>query len=201
MAGIRRFRAGDEAAAYEVCLRTGDSGADATGLYDDPDLLGEVYVGPYLTFSAGLAWVYADDADVARAYVLGVADTRAFEAILEERWWPGLRARHPLDSVIANPRDREIVEYLHAPEKRPDGLVAAYPAHLHIDLLPEIQGGGRGGAMLRTLLDGLTVKGARGVHLGVARRNERAIGFYTHLGFAPDESASGADELVMVRAL
>lgn len=201
MAGIRRFRAGDEAAAYEVCLRTGDSGDDATGLYDDPSLLGEVFVGPYLAFSPQLAWVYADDADTARAYVLGVADTRAFEATLDAHWWPGLRARRPLADPPVNPHDREIVELIHTPERRPDALVAAYPAHLHIDLLPEVQGGGRGGAMLRTVLGGLAAEGASGVHLGVARRNERAIGFYAHFGFTPDESASTADELVMVRPL
>jgi GNAT superfamily N-acetyltransferase len=201
MVGIRPFRPGDEEALYEVCLRTGDDGQDATALYDDPRLLGAVFVGPYLRFSPELAWVYADEADVARAYVLGVADTRAFESLLEASWWPQLRARHPLDALPANPHDREVVELIHAPVRRPDALVAAYPAHLHIDLAPEVQGGGRGGAMLRTLLGALVAAGAPGVHLGVARRNERAIGFYEHLGFAPSEAGSTRDELVMVRTL
>jgi len=201
MAGIRSFRPGDEDALYEVCLRTGEDGGDATGLYDDPRLLGEVFVGPYLRFSPGLAWVYADESDVARAYVLGVADTREFERTLDAEWWPGLRRRHPLDALPANPRDREIVELLHAPERRPDELVAAYPAHLHIDLVPEVQGGGRGGAMLRTLLAALADAGAPGVHLGVSQRNTRAIGFYEHLGFTPAALGSTPDELVMVRSL
>ena len=201
MVGIRSFRPGDEDALYEVCLRTGDAGQDATGLYDDPRLLGEVYVGPYLRFAPEFAWVYADEADVARAYVLGVTDTRAFDELLEERWWPELRSRYPLETAPANPRDREIVAYVHAPERRSPELVADYPAHLHIDLVPEVQGGGRGGAMLRTLLDALAAAGASGAHLGVARSNERAIGFYTHLGFTPAEPYSGDDELVMVRSL
>ena len=42
-----------------------------------------------------------------------------------------------------------------------------YPSHLHIDMLPDVQGGGRGGAMLRTLLDALAAAGSPGVHLGV----------------------------------
>lgn len=201
MVGIRPYRSGDERALYEVCLRTGDDGQDATALYDDPQLLGEVFVGPYLRFSPEFSWVYADEADVARAYVLGVTDTVAFERMLEERWWPSLRARHPLNALPRNPRDREVVELIHAPERRPAELVAAYPAHLHIDLVPEVQGGGRGSAMLRTLLAALTAAGAPGVHLGVARRNERAIGFYAHLGFTPSELGSTADELVMVRTL
>lgn len=201
MAGIRQFQVGDEGAAYEVCLGTGEDGADASALYDDPALLGEVFVGPYLAFAPELAWVYADDDDRARAYVLGVADTRAFEARLEADWWPSLRARYPLDPAPANPHDREIVALIHAPDRRPDDLVAAYPAHLHIDLLPDVQGGGRGGAMLRTVLDGLRDAGASGVHLGVSRRNAHAIGFYRHFGFEAAESASPVDELVMTRRL
>lgn len=201
VAGIRKFQVGDEAAAYEVCLGTGDDGADASALYDDPELLGEVFVGPYLAFAPELAWVYADDDDRARAYVLGVADTRAFEATLDAHWWPSLRARRPREPAPANPHDREIVELIHTPQRRPEELVAAYPAHLHIDLMPEVQGGGRGGAMLRTVLEGLHDAGARGVHLGVSRRNERALGFYRHFGFEPAESASSSDELVMTRRL
>lgn len=201
MVGVRPFRAGDEDALYEVCLRTGDAGQDATALFDDPRLLGDVFVGPYLHFAPEFAWVYADEADVARAYVLGVPDTAAFEELLAERWWPALQQRHPRSAVPSNPHDREIVELVHAPQRRHAELVAAYPAHLHIDLVPEVQGGGRGGTMLRTLLDALSAAGAPGVHLGVARSNERAIGFYTHLGFASSELGSTPDELVMVRAL
>jgi GNAT superfamily N-acetyltransferase len=201
MIGVRPFRPGDEAALYEVCLRTGDAGNDATHLFDDPALLGEVFVGPYLRFAPDLAWVYADAADVARAYVLGATDTAAFENLLAERWWPELQERFPLAALPDNPHDRDIVEYLHAPPRRDRGLVVDYPAHLHIDLVPEVQGGGRGGAMLRTLLDALSAAGAPGVHLGVARSNERAIGFYTHLGFTAHELGSTTDELLMVRPL
>lgn len=201
MVGVRPFRPGDEDALYEVCLRTGDAGQDATGLFDDTRLLGEVFVGPYLRFAPEFAWVYADDADVARAYVLGVADTAAFEELLAERWWPELQRRYPQSALPSNPHDREIVEFLHAPQRRHPDLVAAYPAHLHIDLVPEVQGGGRGRAMLRTLLDALSAAGSTGVHLGVARSNERAIGFYTHLGFTSTELGSTPDELIMVRHL
>jgi hypothetical protein len=33
---IRPFRVEDTHALYEVCLRTGDNGSDATAMYDDP---------------------------------------------------------------------------------------------------------------------------------------------------------------------
>ena len=43
---IRPARPGDGPAMYDVCLRTGAHGGDASALYRDPRLLGEVYVGP-----------------------------------------------------------------------------------------------------------------------------------------------------------
>ncbi|KRA24580.1 hypothetical protein ASD65_09270 [Microbacterium sp. Root61] len=199
--GIRRLRDEDTDDLYAVCLGTGADGADATGVFDDPRLLGEVFVGPYLHHSPEFAWVYAADDDRARGYVLGVLDTASFEEVLATAWWPQLQERHPLLPERANPHDREIVHHLHHPQSRPADLVRAYPSHLHIDMLPDVQGGGRGGAMIRTLLDALTAAGSRGVHLGVSPANTRAIGFYEHLGFAAEPSASGRDELVMSRGL
>ena len=69
----------------------------------------------------------------------------------------------------------------------PDFLVPpgaeAYPAHLHIDLLPEAQGFGWGRRLIHAQLDRLAAAGVGGVHLGMAPENARALGFYTHLGF------------------
>jgi len=44
---IRAFRPDDVVDLYRVCLATGDAGADASALHDDPELLGHLYVGPY----------------------------------------------------------------------------------------------------------------------------------------------------------
>ena len=62
-------------------------------------------------------------------------------------------------------------------------MLDRYPAHLHVDLLPVAQGGGNGRRLLETLFDALRADGAPGVHLGVARANVGAVGFYHHLGF------------------
>ena len=44
---LRAALAEDHAALCMVCLKTGDSGKDATGREDDPDLLGLIYAVPY----------------------------------------------------------------------------------------------------------------------------------------------------------
>ena len=91
---IRRATASDREAIYDVCFRTGDAGGDASGLYSDRDLFGDVWVGPYLELRPNLAFVAEGDAGL-DGYVVGADDTTTFESACEARWWPALRARYP----------------------------------------------------------------------------------------------------------
>ena len=182
---IRPARTDDPAEVarlYDICLRTGASGTDASDLYADPRLLGEVYLGAYLALEPDLAFVL-DDAGTAVGYVLGARDTAAFEAACERTWWPPLRERYPLDSFPSDSRDAALVRKIHAPLATDAAVLDRFPAHLHVDLLPVAQGGGNGRRLLETLFDALRADGAPGVHLGVARANVGAVGFYHHLGF------------------
>ncbi|HWM34960.1 MAG TPA: GNAT family N-acetyltransferase [Pseudolysinimonas sp.] len=179
---VRPFQPPDTDELYRVCLRTGDDGEDATRLFADPRLLGEVYVGPYLAFQPESALVV--DADgVASAYALCAPDTAAFQRRCAEEWWPALRERYARDAFPAGTPDDEVVGIIYDPPRADPGLLAEYPAHLHIDLTPEVQGRGFGGELMRRLLREQTAAGVPGIHLEVATANLRAIGFYEHLDF------------------
>ncbi|MGV8876982.1 MAG: GNAT family N-acetyltransferase, partial [Rhodoglobus sp.] len=91
MSCIRPAGPHDLPATYRVCLQTSDAGADGSALYSNPDLLGHIYVGPYIVGHPAIAFVLADTEGIA-GYVLAASDTRAFEAWQEQHWWPGLRA-------------------------------------------------------------------------------------------------------------
>jgi ribosomal protein S18 acetylase RimI-like enzyme len=192
------YQPGEEQVLYDICLLTGDSGVDASGLYRDPRLLGEVYVGPYLRFAPSHALVGVDAAGVA-GYVLGVPDTRAFEAECERSWWPALRARYPLSNYPTDTPDGRIVRLIHKPPTTSPDVVERYPAHLHIDLLPRLQAQGEGRRLLTALLENLATAGAQGVHLGVGLSNQRAIGFYRRMGFT--QVRAYTHSLIMARAL
>jgi ribosomal protein S18 acetylase RimI-like enzyme len=183
MTRVRAYRATDHDAVYEVCLRTGAAGDDASPLLRDPALLGHVYAGPYLALAPELAFVVEDDEGTG-GYILGAADTVAFEERSEREWWPEMRRRYPRyrtdrDAVL----DDLLVALMHSPVRAPAELVASYPSHLHIDLLPRLQGRGWGRRLVDTLLDRLRSLGSRGVHLGVATTNTRAHAFYRALDF------------------
>lgn len=196
---MRPYAARDLDALYDVCLRTGDSGRDATGLYAVQRLIGDAYVGPYVAFEPALATVL-DDGAGAEGYVIGALDTRAFERRCEREWWPVLRRRYPLRSARAGSRDERLVALIHQPPRAADHVVQEHPSHLHVDLLPRWQGGGWGRRLLEHLFDQLAEAGSPGVHLGVGRANERAVGFYERLGFTVLDDSS-PDALILGRRL
>ena len=150
----------------------------------DPDLLGHVYVGPYLARGIGTQLVLVDEAGSA-GYLLSTDDTGDHEAWAEANWWPQLRARYPL--VEGRPVDwtfdAELIGLIHRPSLAPPEILDDYPAHLHIDLQDRARGTGFGRLLIERLLLELRERGVAGVHLEVGDDNERAMGFYAHLGF------------------
>jgi GNAT superfamily N-acetyltransferase len=178
--------------AYRTALLTGDAGQDATRLHRDPDLLGHVYVGPYLAQRSGTQLVVVDEHGSA-GYLLSADDTLAFEAWAEREWWPPLRARYPLRDDGSH--DAEMVRLIHQPAHAPEELVAEFPAHLHIDLQQRARGSGLGRVLIERLLADLHGRHVPGVHRGVAADNANAIGFYRHLGFR--EVGTEPDTLLM----
>jgi ribosomal protein S18 acetylase RimI-like enzyme len=179
---IRPYRASDRAAVGDVCVRTADNGGDARALYPDPDLMATLFAWPYVDFEPELAHVL-DDGERAVGYIVGTADTPAFARRFREEWLPAVSGRFPEPPAEpATPADR-MLGLLHAPERMVVPEVAGYPAHLHIDLLPSVQGSGFGRALMGVFLAGLGAAGVGRVHLCVSRANTGARVFYDRLGF------------------
>lgn len=194
---IRRAVPSDRDALYRVCVLTGDAGQDATGQYRYPELLGDVFVGPYLALEPAFAFVL-DGGDGAEGYVLGALDSAAFDERCERGWWPERRADYAAVGarrrVAAGSRDAWLLDWIDSPPPVP-AEAKQYPSHLHIDTLPRWHGGGWGRRLLDTVCSALAAGGSPGVHLGVSLENDNAIGFYRHYGFT-DLSADG-DSLLM----
>jgi ribosomal protein S18 acetylase RimI-like enzyme len=172
---------------YEICLKTGDSGKDASTLFNDPHLLGQYYAAPYLFYDISLCFIAENDL-TPEGYIIATADTRAFNTWLEKEWLPPLRTRYPQpypQERLLSPMEGSVRSRLHGSHSPvADPWQDTYPAHLHIDLLPSLQGKGSGRALMETLFEKLTSIGCPGIQLGVSGTNIGAIGFYKKLGFA-----------------
>jgi GNAT superfamily N-acetyltransferase len=82
-------------------------------------------------------------------------------------------------------REERMIEHGYSQAPGRDANAAEYPAHLHIDLLPETQGQGLGRALIETLFAELSRRGVRGLHLGMDPKNTGAAAFYERLGMTP----------------
>jgi len=183
---VRQFQQDDLDAMYRICLLTADGGEDGTHLYSDPELPGHLFMAPYTIFEPSLAFV-AEDSEGVGGYIVAALDTAAFERRLEKEWWPDLRARYaeaaPDGADGMSQAERYARHNIHHPWGPNPELIERYPSHLHIDLVPRMQGQGAGRRLIETLVAALRAQGSHGLHLFVGFGNERAPGFYRHVGF------------------
>ena len=177
-----------------VCLETGDSGKDATHLHKLPDLVGEIYVAPYVIHEPDLAYALLSDKRVV-GYLLGVLDTRAFESLLVDKYWPLAKAKYQHFKTEITDSDRELLKDLDKQGFSDESLTAKYPSHLHIDIVEAHQGAGYGKSMIAFLLEELKAAGSAGVHLHMSASNDRARGFYKKFGFV--EVFENTNECIM----
>lgn len=186
MPTIRPFRPSDEEAVRDVCVRTAHLGGDARPHYRDPGILPAIFAVPYARLDPSLTFV-VDDGTRAVGYVLGTADTGAFVSRFRSEWLPEVSSRYPAPEgalVDDAPTPDDVMRHLlHTPERMIVPELAAYPAHLHIDLLPSFQRAGHGRGLIDAFVGAARSAGAPGVHLGMVSENLAARAFYDRVGF------------------
>ena len=148
-----------------ICLRTAAGGGDATGVYSDDTLMPEVFALPYVEYAPDLAFVVDDGREGGRSATCSASPTPRVRRVVEARVDAGVRGgirrpdRRPA-TTRASPRRSSS-----RPGVNPDRMRIAeldeYPAHLHIDLLPELQGQGMGRRLIDTLRAALADAGRR----------------------------------------
>jgi GNAT superfamily N-acetyltransferase len=190
---LRDYHPSDLPYLYDICLRTGAAGKDASALYADPYLLGQYWAAPYAVRDPRLVLILENEARRPIGYVLGTDDTEAFDRWMAAEWLPALRRLYP--AIAGGVSDAEawmrgLIAAAPRAERRREWL-PDYPGHLHIDILPEGQGRGWGARLIDAFRARLASVGCAGVHLGVARANENAVAFYRKYGFAELGSDEG----------
>jgi len=181
MPRIRPYRRADREALFDICVRTADAGADATGLFSDDELWGLLFAVPYVERHPDLAWVVETDDGRVIGYIVATDDTDAFEQWFRDEWWPQFVERFPR-SLDPQTREEEMIGYAYRRGSEQHVSAEEYPAHLHIDLLPETQGQGLGRRLIESLFVELTRRGVRGLQLAMDPRNTGAAAFYERLG-------------------
>jgi ribosomal protein S18 acetylase RimI-like enzyme len=178
---IRQYHPSDLSMLYQICLKTGDSGKDASKIYIDPDILGHFYAAPYAVLEPDLTFILTHY-HAPCGYILGTRDSEKFYEKCESDWFPVLRKRYPLPETNDDSPDARIIHLIHEGHKINQDFIS-YPAHLHIDILPEGQGKGMGRKLIETFIERLQELKITGLHLQVGKKNTGAIKFYGSVGF------------------
>jgi len=191
---LRQSKLSDLDQLLKVCIQTANAGKGASHLHNLQDLVGEIYVAPYVLHQPDFAFSLTANNKVV-GYVLGVLDTGKFESKLDKDYWPATKAKYSAITQELTPHDLSLIEELGRQGFSSPELITRYPSHLHIDIIESHQGFGYGKLMILHLLKELKAAGSIGVHLHMSASNERAYGFYRKLGFT--EVSANSSEIIL----
>ena len=185
---IRNVHPSDLPYLYNICLKTGANGDDATALFQDLYMVGQYYAAPYVFYEPDICFVAEKEGEhIPLGYVLGASDSHKFYKWMDETWLKEIRLRYTNGYKPETPQEHYL--YNRITDTGPyafdsDMYRNEYPAHMHIDILPELQHTGCGRRLVEAFLDALRKKNVPGIHLGVSSDNLNAQGFYKKLGFS-----------------
>lgn len=169
MAGVRKYLDKDKMNLRKICLETSSFPTESDF---DRNFLYLLYNDYYSECEKGNCFVYTDDNDEAVGYILCAEDYDSYEYMMKKLYLPKISY---LGRKYRSMADGEMLVHRLFRKK--------YPAHLHIDILPEYQGKGAGTQLIGALKDSLREKGCKGIMLSTGIKNKKAISFYKKNGF------------------
>ncbi len=188
---IRNYRQADQAAVENITYRTGFSGEDLTGrgLFDDRRLFFLLFIAYYTHYEPEHCFVAADArTEQAVGFIVGTENSflqaRAFQKIIPRAVLHivGVTLRHYPRTLLVLKRWYRLQAEIESHGTDP-ALFCDFPAHLHINVLPEYQGLGLGSRLIRHYETHLHQDGVKGVHLQTSNHNCKALPFYAKMGY------------------
>lgn len=181
MIKIRQCSSADIPYIYEICWKTAFRGSSIEEVFSDKFKTGHYFAAPYLHYNQEFCFTATDNA-TPKGYIVGTFNTVNYTKWLNDKWLPTIRglcnlsnndSRHPVEQFLNNciKNDTVINQFSHE-----------YPAHLHINLLPELRGRGIGRKLMDSFFNQCLEKGVDKVHLAVAKENRNAVAFYSKMG-------------------
>lgn len=183
---VRPFRPEDREGVRRVCFATGYMGDPIDWQWRDQASFADLFTAHYTDHEPESAQVVDLDGRVV-GYLLGCRDSSTVpdpapmmarhllrRGLLMRPGTAGVLWRSIGDVALGRLRGHHLDTELTDPR---------WPAHLHINLLPEARGAGVGRRLMSGWLGQLRADGTAGCHLGTWAENEGAIAFFEANGF------------------
>jgi ribosomal protein S18 acetylase RimI-like enzyme len=185
---IRPYRSTDRASVRDVCYRTGYMGKPVDWQWFDAESFADMFSGYYTDREPESALV-VEVAGVVRGYLLGCVDSErassAGAAAARHIVRRGIAFRPGTAGVVWRTIGDAIVDIARR-QLDPHELEFTdprWPAHFHIDLLPEARGRGAGRQLVQRWLESLRDREVPGCHLQTFAENANALAFFEATAF------------------
>ena len=166
---IRQYSEKDYDRVREICTATAPP-----VLQKKRDLLLALYCDYYIEQEPDNCFMLADENDCVVGYVLIAENEQKYRQIYTAEYLPKVKKYSPLLWLVKK-----------GALKKEDPKFLPFPAHLHIDILPEYQDKGLGAKLLDAAFAHLKSKKVPSIMLGVSTANKKAVRFYERYGFKP----------------
>ncbi len=169
MAAVRPYEPKDKENVRIICLETGPSNA-----YEPKEraLLLACFCDYYIENEPENCFVVADDGDNAVGYIFCTGDFDRYYEIFRRKYIPAAREASLSKGIMA--------WFTTFPTRY---YAKKYPAHLHIDILPDYQRQGFGSKLMDANINNLKAKNVPAVMLVCGSKNQKGINFYKKYGF------------------
>ncbi len=188
MANIRPVKLTDTAQVEYICRAT--AGPFSAREPVAGNRVAKMFSTYYVRECEETSFVLTDEKDLPVGYILCEDNYKRFKKIFRTVDVPHIFELNKKDGLKAF--------FLPVPYKI---FGKRYPAHLHIDILPEYQGKGYGKQLINTLLDTLKSRNVPGVMLTASLSNTGARRFYERLGFEIIAALKPIDAVIMAKSL
>lgn len=177
MARVRSYEPKDKDNVREICLATGPKNA-----YEPKEriFLLSCFCDYYVENEPDNCFVVADDGDNAVGYIFAAADAETYYKRFKAKY-VGFAKKASLGKGIMAWFTTFPVRY----------YSKKYPAHLHIDILPDFQRLGFGSKLMDANINNLKSKKVPAVMLVCGAGNQQGINFYNKYGFTQVVKAFG----------
>lgn len=174
---IRRYKESDKENVRFVCL---NSNGPCSMKERKQHFILTTYCDYFIEKEPDNCFVAVDENDKAVGYILCAENYNKFRKTFGKEYLSRFR-KHELSYRITALAST-FIQFVHRKE---------YPAHMHIDILPEYQRMGLGHKLVDALSENLKEKGIKGVCLTTWANNKKGVGFYKKFGFTQLETIAG----------
>lgn len=176
-----------------ICVETSFQATVSESLRRNPDVITALSTDPYMKFRPDLIFVVRSGVSGQTVgYIAGCPDTRLLHAQIAEQILPRLKRRVMMHGLLLRPRTAgffwqyiidSLVERADLEFDNP-----TYPAHLHINLLPEARGYGIGSRLIQLMIKRFRERSCSGCFVRTVQENTSAVKFFQAQGFEACES-------------